>query len=41
MFRDKYGIYILRASFKTADGVKITAVSRNKRAFKIYIKRFK
>ena len=40
MFRDRHGIYILRASYMASDGTKITAASHGKKAFKIYLIRF-
>ncbi len=37
MGRDKYGFYILRASFTDKNGVKHYARTYGKRCFKIYI----
>ncbi len=37
MGRDKFGVYILRASFTDKNGVKHYAKQHGKRCFKIYI----
>lgn len=37
MYKDKFGMYILRASFVDRSGVKRYAKTYHKRAFKIYI----